>query len=220
MAFTPPRCSCGDAHPNHITASATLADGTRVVLLHGGALVGRTGHALPGVPVARPQTREAWERDLRAGSLALGEAPLYDLAELPALYRAARDAVAQNGVGALPGDVRAAHAAAAQRAERPALKLAWQTYEADAYGRPTVRVAVLDRMRWPGLAVWHEKGRYELMGFVQPDARARGAGNRQPEVLTRTGFSFRTLRELADHLFTVQGTAVAKRTAARQAARA
>lgn len=208
--FIPPRCSCGDDHPNHITGSATTADGYDIVLLHGGALVGRNGAPILDLPVVRPKTREAWERDLAAGRRVLGDASLYDLAELPGLYKAARAAVAQKGSDALPGDVRAAYAAQAQRAERPALKLAWRTYQTDRDGRPTVRVAVLDRMRWPGLAVWHEKGRYALMAFVH------SSGRRPDETLAPTGFSFGSQRELVDHLLNVQGTAIAKHTARRR----
>jgi hypothetical protein len=143
-------CTCGDTEP-HVIARRTTADGIAVEVWHDGAITGRCGRAraLPGVPIARPRTAEAFHLARRAASLLAGEVCLYDLAELPRLY------------AGLPGHVRAEFA----RPESRTLAFSWVTYATDATGTPTVRVARLDRIRWPGLAVWHERGRYELMSI-------------------------------------------------------
>jgi hypothetical protein len=58
-------------------------------------------------------------------------------------------------------------------------------------------VARLDRIRWPGLTVWHERGRYEIMAIRNGVA----LGARSREALETTGISFDSQRELCDYLF-------------------
>ena len=197
-------CSCGASTP-HVIASRRTADGTQVEVWDDGAVTGGYGMALPGVPVVRPRTDDARREALAAAWMLAGDVALYDLAEVPALYATARK-VAQAG-----GGVAEFHAALRDAQETPArapaLRLQWQTYETDATGRPTVRVAILDRMRWPGLAVWHERGRYLLMN-VEYIANQR----RSEPVLVPTGFTFRSQQELATHLYTHQKQAGILRT--------
>ena len=197
-------CSCGADKP-HVIASRRTADGTQVEVWDDGAVTGGYGMALPGVPVVRPRTDDARREALAAAWMLAGDVALYDLAEVPALYATARK-VAQAG-----GGVAEFHAALRDAQETPArapaLRLQWQTYETDATGRPTVRVAILDRMRWPGLAVWHERGRYLLMN-VEYIANQR----RSEPVLVPTGFTFRSQQELATHLYTHQKQAGILRT--------
>ena len=69
-------------------------------------------------------------------------------------------------------------------------RLVWIVEQTDRDGRPTLRTCVLDRMRWPGLAVWHERGVYALMTV---DRR----GTCFP-----TGLRFRLQRDLVAHLET------------------
>lgn len=197
-------CSCGADKP-HVIASRRTADGTQVEVWDDGAVTGGYGMALPGVPVVRPRTDDARREALAAAWMLAGDVALYDLAEVPALYATARK-VAQAGGGA--AEFHAALRDAQETPARaPALRLQWQTYETDATGRPTVRVAILDRMRWPGLAVWHERGRYLLMN-VEYIANQR----RSEPVLVPTGFTFRSQQELATHLYTHQKQAGILRT--------
>lgn len=72
------------------------------------------------------------------------------------------------------------------------LRFAWTTQETDRDGRPTLRTCVLDRMRWPGLAVWHERGRYQVMSIERHGLDER--------TCFPTGFSFATQRALVAHL--------------------
>jgi hypothetical protein len=117
----------------------------------------------------------------------------YDLAEVPRLVECARRVAANGGQF---GDLRRAFNAP----DPTTLRLSWGVREADADGKPTVRVAHLDKMRWPGLAVWHERGRYELMAVTRSSAPYGISGG---PVLEPTGFSFATQAALREHLFSV-----------------
>ena len=68
--------------------------GIGVVVWSDGAITGRLGVALRGVPVARPRTPEARTAALRAAWMFADEACLYDADEIGALYAACRWAVA------------------------------------------------------------------------------------------------------------------------------
>lgn len=70
----------------------------------------------------------------------------------------------------------------------------WTVQETDRDGRPTLRTCRLDRIRWPGLAVWHERGVYELMTVDR-----RGTS-------FRTGFVFKSQRDLLVHLESIRVT--------------
>lgn len=72
------------------------------------------------------------------------------------------------------------------------MSFVWTVEQADRDGRPTLRTCRLDRIRWPGLAVWHERGVYELVGV---DRR----GTCFP-----TGLRFRSQRELRAYLETIR----------------
>ena len=195
-------CTCGNTAPHRVAWRRT-ADGVHVELWHDGALTGAGGLALPGVPIARPRTEEARRRTLAAGWLVVGElarpseapdAALYDAADLPGLYAAARRLVARD-LGATPGELRAAFAEAEERAALARFPVRWE------YVAPDCRVGHLPRIRWPGLAVWHERGVYEVM--VE---RRGGSGVHTSTALHPTGFRFTTLRDLVRHLTTEQAS--------------
>lgn len=184
-------CSCGETTP-HVIAKRETADGIAVQIWHDGAITGRFGRALPGVPVARPRSDDGLSLARRIASLFSDAVSLYDAVELPQLYACAKR-VAQHG-GTSCGVVSAFNAT-----DRPTLRLAWDVYATDRDGTPTVRVSRLDRIRWPGLVVWHERGRYELLALsngLAPFWRSR-------EALTDTGLVFATQRDLRDHLFSI-----------------
>lgn len=181
-------CTCGESEVHHVARRLT-ADGYRVALWSDGAVTGALNNALPGVPVARPTTREAWAREIAAGWLFADFVELYDLAETPALHKAAR-AVARVGGGRVELQQRMTES------DRPTLRFAWRVYACDARGNVAARYAFLDRIRFPGLVVWHEHGRYELLMQV----RRYGNGH-IAEVQEPTGFVFTSQRELIDHLF-------------------
>lgn len=185
-------CSCGESAP-HVIAKRETADGIGVWIWHDGAITGRHGRALPGVTIVRPRTAKAFESARIAASLISGDVEMYDCAELPRLYACARKVAARGGS-------RRDLCAAFAETDKPALHLAWCVYATDAAGEPTVRVARLDRIRWPGLVVWHERGRYELLALRNGTA----LGARSHEALEPTGFSFGSQHALRDHLFTVQ----------------
>lgn len=196
-------CTCGNAQPHRIAWRRT-ADGAHVELWHDGALTGAGGLALRGVPIARPRTPEAREAALASGWLVVGElarttedpaAALYDAAELPTLYATARRLVAARGLAVTPGELRAAFAEAGERDLIARFPVRWETIAHDC------RVGHLPRIRWPGLAVWHERGVYEVM-MVQHIA---AMGARGGDALVPTGFRFTTLRDLVRHLTTEQG---------------
>lgn len=153
-------------------------------------VTGRFGRGLPGVTIVRPRTAEAIERERRAALLLADEVSLYDLAELPRLYDCARRVAAKGG-----GRREMLVAFAATKA--PTVEFSWETYQTDRDGKPTVRVARLDRIRWPGYAVWHESGIYKLFAIAR---RGFPGCAHMEEVLEPTGFEFKTQRDLCKHL--------------------
>src|SRR5512139_3438245 len=185
-------CSCGETS-NHVIAKRSTADGIAVQIWHDGMVTGRFGHGLPGVPIVRPRTAEAVERERRAASLFADEVILYDLAEVPRLYDCARRIAAKGGG-------RREFLAAFAAKDAPAVNFVWETYQTDRDGRPTVRVARLDRIRWPGYAVWHESGVYKLFAITR--SGYPGCSHME-EVLEATGFEFKTQRDLCRHLYEI-----------------
>ena len=186
------QCSCGERTP-HVTMRRVTADSVGVEVWHDGAITGRCGRALPGVPVARPRTAAALELARASAALVADLVELYEVSELPRLASCARRVAMASGTA---GDVRAAFAVT----NAPALRFSWTVYEADRDGTPTVRVARLDRIRWPGMVIWHERGKYELL--VERNNPDTGARSRP--ALETTGFSFASQKELRAHLFDVQ----------------
>lgn len=185
-----PSCSCGEAHPHKIARRVT-ADGIAVEVWSDGAVVGRWGFKLPGVPIVRPRTPAALSIALTAAWLLAGEVEAHDLDEVGDLYGACRRAAKHGG---RPGDVRA-HLADARR---PKITPVWTVVSTDRDGHPTERFWRLPRLRWPGMVVWDHVsvgasgGRYEIMHL------ARGT----QETCVPTGIRFATLAGLAEHLLT------------------
>lgn len=178
-------CSCGN-ETCHVIGKRLTADGVRVELHSDGAVVGRFGFALDGVPVARPRTVEGHTIALRAGWLFLGEVEIHDAAELGALYAACRWTAERDG---LPGTVRARLA----HLRRPALVPSWTIVSADRDGNPTCRYWRLPRVVSPGTVVWDHVsasgGRYEI-GHVAPG----------DDVFSTTGIRFATLAEVSNFI--------------------
>ncbi len=187
MTTTAHSCSCGTSTP-HVIARRMTADGIGVALHHDGAVTGRFGSGLEGVPVARPRTREARELALRVGWLFAGEVSLYDYSELGLLYAACRWAAAHDG---LPGTVRS-------RMAKPArLTPVWTVVSADRDGRPTCRYWRLPRLISPGTVVWDHVsvgasgGRYEIHRIV------RGSND---QTCNPSGIRFHTLDEVSSFI--------------------
>jgi hypothetical protein len=154
--MTKTTCSCGN-HEDHIIARRMTADGKSVLLWSDGSLTWALGHAIRGS--AHPRTTEQRNAALRAGRLVLGDVCLYDASEVSALVSAARWAAARDG---LPGTMRSRLSAMS----RPKLRPQWTVLSTDARGRTTVRVWRLNRIQYPGLAIWHERGRYSVMSEI------------------------------------------------------
>ncbi|MEG7973049.1 hypothetical protein, partial [Listeria monocytogenes] len=81
----------------------------------------------------------------------------------------------------------------------PRVRLHFSSTMGDSRGDWVEQWAVLDRFRWPGLAVLRTRARYELLQQV--------SGSGGYESYTTTGFRFANRRELVQHLLRVQGTA-------------
>jgi len=161
------------------------ADGITVCLWSDGGVTGLLGVRLRGVP-ARPRRADA----LEVGRLFLGEACLVSQSELADLYVAAKKA---RKIDSLPGTVRRLFSES-RRPRRPVLS--WRVLETARDGKPQQRVAVLPRLRWPGLAVWDycggrgsSRGRYELVREVARDG-----------CYESHGFRFRNLADMWAHL--------------------
>lgn len=196
--YNTPTCPCGD-RDEHIVARRYTADRFAVTAFCDGAVT-CFANALPGVPVARPRTAEAWHRERSAMWLFVGEVELYDLDECARLHAACRRVAAKGG--GVP-ELRAELA----RAEEPRINFVWRVEATDSRGDVTARSMVLDRMRWPGLAVWHEAGRYEVLQMINK----LGMDGRVREVAEPSGVSFASQRDLVAFLFSPQGKSMSWR---------
>jgi hypothetical protein len=97
-------CSCGESSA-HVIARRMTADRVAVEIWHDGAITGRLGRGIPGVPISRPRSAASLLLSKAAAALVVGEVELYDVSDLPRLVSCARKVAARNG---LPGDLRAA----------------------------------------------------------------------------------------------------------------
>lgn len=190
-------CSCGETKP-HVVMRRQTADGIEVCLWENGAVTGSMGIGLPRVPLARPKTPNAVSRAMSLGRLMVGDVEIYDAAELPALYDAAKRAAARDG---LPGTMRRIFAEQASARQRLVIPLSWRTINTNNCGKVTERWARLPALRWPGLVVWDfcgsegsSGGRYQIFHRIHSHGK--------DETVATTGLSFRSLRDLFDHLDT------------------
>lgn len=179
-------CSCGNAS-DHVIATRRTADDKIVKLWSSGWLTWALGNAIKGS--AFPRTAEQRTRAMKAGWLVIGEVCLYDADDVSLLVAAARWAADRDG---LPGTVRTrVRVLRAPRELRPT----WETQECDRDGRPTLRVWRLPRLLgFAGLAVFHERGSYEVMQAVR--GRSPLGGRADGDVYAPTGFKRATLREV------------------------
>lgn len=190
-------CTYG-RNDQHVIMRRQTADGFEVCLWENGAVTGAMGIGLPRVPLARPKTPEAVTRSMAIGVLMVGDVELYDAAELPALYNAAKRAAAKDG---LPGTMRRLFRERQARAEVFLVEFQWHVSMADSRGVTTERWARLPRLRWPGLVVFDfcgsegsARGRYRLFRTI--------ARHGADSTITDTGLAFPTLRALSAHLET------------------
>ena len=171
-----------------IIARRTTFDSKVVTLWSDGDLTFALGRGIPGLRFPRSAL------GLRAGWLVMGEVELYDASEVAMLAKAALESAKR---GELPGELRA-RLRSKIRKERQSGKAEsgkvrglglvpkWTVLEADRDGRPTLRVWKLPRLIYGGLAVWHERGTFEIMREAPPHS-----GTYAP-----TGFKRKTLREV------------------------
>lgn len=176
-----------------ICARRSTFDGKHVLLWSDGSLTWALGNSIKGS--AFPRTPEQVEQALRAGWLVLGEVGIYDADEVSDLVAAARKAVAKN-IGALPGDVRDEAEAARKRAAASAMPGGWHVYHTGYDGKPTCRVWRFPRLspQYGRFAIWHERGRYEVMLLTRGTASNAGTRNTE-DVLEPTGSVYATLGE-------------------------
>lgn len=188
-------CSCGCAE-RHVVAKRLTSDGIGVMLWSTGMVSGRF-ETLPGVPARRPRTAEGQAKAMAAGHLFMGWVELYELVELPDLYEAC-ERVARRGGS--PGDVGRELEAMALPDE-PVLFLNFVTTSGDARGQWVEQVAVLDRIRWPGMRVLRTRAGYEV--FYESHIKSY-AGMRFPDPAhVSTGFKCSNRRELVRYLFSL-----------------
>lgn len=183
-------CTCGEAHP-HVAARRVTADGAHVEVWSDGAVTAPLGLGFDGIPVARPKTAAAVERQRCVGWMFAAWASVFDRDELPKWYRACRDAVRRGGDERLARQIH-------RELCRPRVSVAWTVHRADRFGRPTERQARLPRMWWPGMAVVDcctGPRRYSVV-YIIP-----GTDTIEPY----SGLDFATWAEVEAHLHTVRG---------------
>lgn len=171
------QCSCGKTEAHKVARRQTI-DGHAVILWSDGSITGRLGYQIKDVPCLRPRTESGHDVAMRAGWMLIGECEIYESDEVASLYRSCLRAAKR-------GDNRP------DRTERSAhpFKPVWTIYSADRNGVTTLRVWKLPRLIFPsGLAVWHERGKYELVN-VDRHGTARS-----------TGFFFKNQKDLFQHL--------------------
>ena len=138
-------CTCGEAHP-HVAMRRKTSDAHSVVIWSDGAVTQELGYRFPGVPIVRPKAEADVDRERRASFMFAQWVSVYDLEELPGLYRAFREAARRGGDERMARDLY-------RQATRPRVPVVWTVTDADARGRPTERQTRLPRLRWPGMAV-------------------------------------------------------------------
>jgi len=126
-------CSCGTTE-QHVVARRLTSDGYGVALWCDGAVTGRFGNALPGVPIVRPRKLASVEQARRAGWLFVGDVGIHALSELGPLYAACRWAAERDG---LPGSVRTRLG----QLQQPSLTPVWQVLSAEPSTLEVLRVA-------------------------------------------------------------------------------
>lgn len=89
-------CTCGNSEP-HVIARRTTSDGVAVEIWHDGAITGRLGRSIPGVPIARPRTPKSIETSRTAANFVASTVELYEVAELPRMVARARKVSARGG---------------------------------------------------------------------------------------------------------------------------
>jgi hypothetical protein len=168
-----------------VIASRRTFDNKTVQLWSDGTITWAFGQYIRGAP-RKPGLDVGWA--------VLGEVEIVDSDDVPLLIKAAQK-------GGLPGEIRSRFHSMKRReenrSETPEIYLNWQTIDTDRNGKVTARVAVLPRLMYPGLAIWYERGKYEIMrkvtrspmGYLPPRGkRGRGSNTYEP-----TGFSGTTL---------------------------
>jgi hypothetical protein len=169
-----------------VISRGVTADGKHIILWADGSLTWALGYAIRGAWMKPKPAKQ--EEARRAGWLLLGDAVLYDAAEIPDLVKAARWAVARD---ATPGAMRQRFKTLRQ--PKPILKPVWITTRADRNGKPTERWWRLPRLgSLSGTAVLDNcstgrRGRYEIAYLV--------GKNGNDETYRDSGISFATLGE-------------------------
>lgn len=180
------QCSCGETK-THVIARRQTSDGKTLQIWSDGDLTWAF-HSVSGI--GRPRTESARREYQRAAWLVAGDACIHESEDIADLFRAALAAVRTRK--GLPGDMRQLFAAS----QEPKLRPLWEVIATHNDGTPSCRTWSLPRMKWPGLVIWHERGRYEVMR----KARLSALGDRPGISLVSTGFFFATQRALTEWL--------------------
>lgn len=153
-----------------------------------GAITSPLGYAVKGVPVVRPRTEEAVERERAVMWLFLGEVCLYEYDELADLHKACRKAVKKHGIRATGGDVRTI------LSEPTKIPLSWIVTSADRDGKATEKQCRFRMGKLAGIAVFWTRGRGYETGRIVNDARSADPA------FVADGCRFTNLRDLNRHL--------------------
>lgn len=174
-----------------VIARKRTSDGKDVLLWDDGSLTWSLGYAIKGAWMKpSPPNRD---RALRAGWLVLGDVELYDHTEVPALVKAARYVADRGGT---PGDMRQ-RVHGDTRSKEAHRRPQWTVVSTDRDGRPTERVWKLPRLGpWSDYAVWDFVSRGGSRGRYSLHRRLPGT----KDTYEPTGFQFKTLEQLFDHL--------------------
>lgn len=192
-------CSCGES-AKHVVRRCRTADDVGIAVWSDGAITLTFGHAVKGLPLRAPKSAEQTRLRIGAASLFAGEASLYSLEECADLYKAALIVAKRNGI---PGDVRAEFA----RITEPKIRFLWTTIESDNRGDWVVQYTRLDRIRWPGVAIWRTRSHYEVVHAVR--------GSRD-KTYSSSGIRFADQRALTKHLFSLVARAASDDALRRQ----
>lgn len=176
------------ATEHEIIIRRKTSDGIFVCGWDDGAITSPLGYAIKGVPVARPRTEDAIERERWVMWLFMGEVCLYEYDELAMLHKACRKAVKKCGLRATGGDVRDI------LAEPAKIPMKWTVTATDRDGRTTERQCRFRMGPLSGVAVFWIRGRGYMTGRVVRDARAADP------VFVPDGLRFTNLKSLNAHL--------------------
>ena len=181
-----PTCSCGCDHAHRVMERRT-ADGVFVYLYSDATITGVMGGKLPGVPLTRPQSREAFEVTMAHAERFMAWVNCYGTNELGDLWQQSK--IERTGR-------TAPKAPRAKSARQIPFPISWKTTQTDRDGRPTEWLGEIPRLTGLRLCVIRTRREYVVCDVTRRSA----PGCRSGDVAIPNGVRFTSRHDLDAYL--------------------